>query len=52
VDVTDANGCLVNAIANVNDIPAPVLNLVNSQDIKCFGQNNGVGVINSIFSHV
>jgi gliding motility-associated-like protein len=47
VDVTDANGCLVNAIANVNDIPAPVLNLVTSQDIKCFGQNDGIGVISS-----
>jgi gliding motility-associated-like protein len=41
VDVTDANGCVASAFANVNDLPAPILTLVSSQNITCFGLNDG-----------
>jgi len=45
VDVTDGNGCTINAVANVNDILAPVLTLNSSSDITCFGLNNGTAVV-------
>jgi len=45
VDVTDGNGCTVNAIANVNDIPAPTLVLNSSTNVTCFGLNNGTAVL-------
>ena len=41
VDVTDANGCIASAIANVNDLPAPLLTLISSDNISCFGLNDG-----------
>ena len=41
VDVTDGNGCVVQAVANVNDVPGPGITLTNVQDISCFGLNDG-----------
>lgn len=41
VVVTDANNCSVNAVANVNDIAAPTISISSSNDITCFGANNG-----------
>jgi gliding motility-associated-like protein len=45
VDVTDANGCTVNAVANVIDIPAPTLTLNSFTDITCFGLHDGTAVV-------
>jgi gliding motility-associated-like protein len=40
VDVTDANGCVVTAVANINDITAPTLAVVSHTDLLCFGMAN------------
>lgn len=41
VDVTDANGCLVTTVANINDISAPTVTIVSSTDLLCNGLTNG-----------
>jgi hypothetical protein len=41
VKVTDANGCIDSALANIGSISAPLLTLVSSQNITCYGLNNG-----------
>jgi gliding motility-associated-like protein len=41
VDVTDANGCVVTMVANVNDITAPTVNIVSHTDLLCYGLTNG-----------
>jgi gliding motility-associated-like protein len=43
--VTDANGCTADTIANVIDIPAPTLTILNSTNISCFGLHNGTATI-------
>jgi len=45
VDVTDANGCIASAVANVNDLPAPLLTLVSSENISCYGLNDGSATV-------
>lgn len=40
VDVTDANGCMVTTVANVNDITAPALAEIAHTDLLCFGFTN------------
>jgi gliding motility-associated-like protein len=41
VDVADANGCLVNQVANINDISAPDVVITGHTDLLCFGAANG-----------
>lgn len=41
VDVTDANGCTVTQTANVSDITAPSITIVNHTDLLCNGIPNG-----------
>ncbi len=44
VDVTDANGCLVTTVANVNDISAPTVLITSHTDLLCYGLSNGTAV--------
>jgi gliding motility-associated-like protein len=41
VDVTDANGCLVTTVANINDISAPLVTINSHTDLLCYGAANG-----------
>ncbi|MDQ3047992.1 MAG: PKD domain-containing protein [Bacteroidota bacterium] len=41
VDVTDANGCMITTVANVNDISAPTVAITAHTDLLCFGLTNG-----------
>lgn len=40
VDVTDAVGCTVTQVANVNDISAPTVNITSHTDLLCYGLSN------------
>ena len=44
--VTDANGCHVNATTIVPDSTTLSTSLVNSTNVKCFGDNNGAATLN------
>jgi large repetitive protein len=39
--LTDSNGCVVNVVANVNDISGPTVAITASTDITCFGYDDG-----------
>ncbi|MDQ3046626.1 MAG: PKD domain-containing protein, partial [Bacteroidota bacterium] len=41
ISVTDANGCSVTGVANVNDNTAPVVTITSSNDVTCGGAANG-----------
>jgi gliding motility-associated-like protein len=41
VTVTDANGCIVDKSANINDLSGPTVNITSSTDLNCNGGNNG-----------
>lgn len=41
VTVTDANGCIVDMNANINDLTGPTVNIVSSIDLKCNSAGNG-----------
>jgi gliding motility-associated-like protein len=41
VTVTDGNGCLTTAVANVNDIAAPTVTIASFTDVTCAGGDNG-----------
>jgi gliding motility-associated-like protein len=41
VAITDANGCVVNGIANVNDNTAPIVTIPTSANVTCNGAANG-----------
>lgn len=41
VTVTDANGCIVDMNANINDLTGPTVNITSSTDLKCNGAGNG-----------
>ncbi len=44
VDVTDANGCVVASVVNVNDIAAPTLIITSHTDLLCYGATNGTAI--------
>jgi gliding motility-associated-like protein len=44
--VTDANGCTTNASGLINDIAGPSVAVINSTNVKCFGDNNGTAIAN------
>jgi gliding motility-associated-like protein len=44
VDVTDANGCMVTTVANINDISAPTVVIVSHTDLLCYGLSNGTAI--------
>ncbi|MBA4239607.1 MAG: hypothetical protein C0448_02685 [Sphingobacteriaceae bacterium] len=44
--VTDANGCVINASALVNDIAGPVVSITSSTNVSCFAGNNGAATTN------
>jgi len=39
--ITDANGCTLNVNAQVNNLSGPQITLVSSNNISCFGGNDG-----------
>lgn len=39
--VTDANGCLINRVAVINDIAGPIASIQSSNNVDCNGGNNG-----------
>ena len=41
ITITDAHGCIVSNVANVNDITAPVVTIPTSSNVTCFGAANG-----------
>jgi gliding motility-associated-like protein len=41
ISITDANGCSVTGVANVNDITAPVVTIPASANVTCAGAANG-----------
>ncbi len=45
VTVTDANGCQATASATVNANGGPTISLVSSQNVSCFGTNDGEAVV-------
>jgi gliding motility-associated-like protein len=45
--VTDNNGCSDSVNASVNNLNAAVLNLVNQNNVLCFGDNNGNAVVSA-----
>jgi hypothetical protein len=45
VIVTDANGCTVTASATVTEPTALTSSIINSQDVSCFGGNNGSATV-------
>lgn len=45
IAVTDANGCVATAIANINDIAGPTISNTFSTHVSCFGGNNGTATV-------
>jgi len=45
VTVTDANGCQETTTVTVNSSNGPTLNLINSEDVSCFGEEDGSGEV-------
>jgi gliding motility-associated-like protein len=45
VTVTDANGCVITAIAVVSNTGGPTANISASTNISCFGGNNGSATV-------
>jgi gliding motility-associated-like protein len=45
VTVTDANGCQETASVTVNSSNGPTLDLVSSEDVSCFGEEDGSGEV-------
>lgn len=41
VSATDANGCTISAIANINDIAGPTVAVTATTAVSCFGGSNG-----------
>jgi Secretion system C-terminal sorting domain/SprB repeat/Periplasmic copper-binding protein (NosD)/Ig-like domain CHU_C associated len=41
VTVTDNIGCSEFAVATINDLEAPTINLITKQNVSCFGNNDG-----------
>lgn len=41
VTVTDATGCQETTTVTVNSLNGPTLNLINSEDVSCFGEEDG-----------
>jgi len=46
VEVTDANGCMITQVANVNDIAAPDVVVTSQTDLLCYGNTNGQATTN------
>lgn len=46
VEVTDATGCISTAVANVNDISSPTVNITNHTDLLCYGATTATATIN------
>ncbi|MBK9524702.1 MAG: PKD domain-containing protein [Bacteroidetes bacterium] len=46
VTVTDANGCTNTAVANVSNTGGPTIAASVTQDVSCFGGNNGTATVN------
>ncbi len=46
VDVTDAAGCTVTQVANVNDISAPTVTITSHTDLLCYGLSNATATTN------
>ncbi|MBK9424181.1 MAG: gliding motility-associated C-terminal domain-containing protein [Bacteroidetes bacterium] len=46
--VTDANGCIDSATYNVQASNAPVISLINSTDVTCFGGSNGAASFGAV----
>ncbi len=42
--VTDANGCNVNAAANIDDAAAPIVDIISSTNLDCNSGKNGTAV--------
>jgi len=40
--ILDANSCSIDSVICINNISGPVINLVNSNDITCYGFQNGL----------
>jgi len=47
VTVTDANGCTVNATANVPNALSPTVTIIASDSVSCFGGNDGYAAASS-----
>ncbi len=45
VSVTDNNGCTENTVANIPSGGGPVINALTTQNVSCFGSNNGAGSV-------
>lgn len=41
LQVTDANGCVLNLATTLNPIPTPTVAITNSTNVACFNGNNG-----------
>lgn len=48
ITVMDGNGCLVVANTSVSNVPGPVIPVVNTNNVTCFGGSDGSLVINAI----
>ncbi len=46
VDVTDAAGCTITQVANVNDISAPTVTITGHTDLLCYGFSNATATTN------
>jgi gliding motility-associated-like protein len=48
VEITDANGCTDTSAIQVNDIAGPSAVIIASDDVNCFGGNDGSATVNMV----
>ncbi|HRG00019.1 MAG TPA: gliding motility-associated C-terminal domain-containing protein [Bacteroidia bacterium] len=47
VTVTDGNGCVATAVANISTTSGPTLSIVAQTSVSCFGGNNGTATVSA-----
>lgn len=48
VTVTDSNSCKMEETVIINDNSSPIISLVSTTNVSCYGENDGIATINTI----